>query len=254
MYNKFLKGMILVSLTLPIVACMLATTVAGGVLASVCGFGFGAVAMAAWPYFLPYAQSTAVAALCGASTAVFIAIPHWRSINFRILLPCALSGLAASALSVQLSVGAAEKIMVHALGFMLLAVSAYSIFFGGRIHIRGTPLNGIIAGLIGGTCAGLFAVGGPPVAIYLLSSTQSNQEYRATLNAHFCFTSGVATFVRWQNGIITPVTLKLWLMVLAALALGIFLGNKIFNRLDAKKLRICVYGYMAVSGLTMIFK
>ncbi|MGI6074973.1 MAG: sulfite exporter TauE/SafE family protein [Pyramidobacter sp.] len=239
---------------LSVILWMLVTTVAGGVLSSVCGFGFGAVAMAAWPYFLPYAQSTAVAALCGASTAVFIALPHWRSIDFKILLPCALSGFAASALSVQISVGAAEGIMVHALGVMLMAAAFYSIFLGGRIRIRGTPSNGIIAGLIGGTCAGLFAVGGPPVAIYLLSSTKSNQEYRATLNAHFCFTSGVATLVRWKNGIITPTTVRLWLMVLAALVAGIFLGNKIFNRLDAKKLRLCVYAYMAISGATMLFK
>ena len=43
-------------------------------------------------------------------------------------------------------------------------------------------------------------------------------------------------------------------MVLAALALGLFLGNKIFNRLDAKKLRIVVYGYLLVSGATMVLK
>ena len=114
--------------------------------------------------------------------------------------------------------------------------------------------NGVIAGLIGGTGAGLFSVGGPPVAIYMLASASDNQEYRATLNAHFCFTSGVATIARAINGIITPTTLKLWLMVLAALALGLFLGNKIFNRLDAKKLRMAVYGYLLVSGATMILK
>ena len=101
---------------------------------------------------------------------------------------------------------------------------------------------------------GLFSVGGPPVAIYMLASAHDNQEYRATLNAHFCFTSGVATIARAANGIITPTTLKLWLMVLAALALGLFLGNKIFNRLDAKKLRMAVYGYLLISGLTMILK
>ena len=33
-------------------AMMMGTTVAGGIVASVCGFGFGAVAMATWPYFL----------------------------------------------------------------------------------------------------------------------------------------------------------------------------------------------------------
>lgn len=235
-------------------AMMMGTTVAGGIVASVCGFGFGAVAMATWPYFLSYSQAVAVSALCGASTAVMIAVPHWHRINFRILLPCALSGLFFSAASVVLSLGAAERMMVHALGAMLIAVSFYSIFLGGRIRIKGTPLTGMVAGAIGGACAGLFAVGGPPVAIYLLSSTRDNQEYRATLNAHFCFTSGVATFMRWRSGVITPTTVQLWLLVVAALAFGIFLGNKIFKRLDARRLRLAVYGYLAVSGVTMLFK
>lgn len=237
-----------------VVALMMLSSVAGGIVAAVCGFGFGAVAMSIWPYFLQYSQAVAVSSMCGASTAVLIAIPHWRDINFKALAPCAISGLIASSAAVYLSVGAAENIMLRALGLMLLAVSIYSIFFGGKIKIRSTPLNGAIAGLLGGTCAGLFSMGGPPVAIYLLASSKSNREYRATLNAHFCFTSGVATIARWRAGIITGTTFHLWLFVVVALALGILLGNKIFDRLDAKKLRICVYTYLAISGLTMIFK
>ncbi|MBP5211703.1 MAG: sulfite exporter TauE/SafE family protein [Pyramidobacter sp.] len=239
---------------LSVIAAMLVSTVAGGMVASVCGFGFGVVVMAIWPYFLPYSQSVAVSSLCGVSTAVMIALPHWRHINFKTLLPCALTGLIASALSAHFSAGAAEKLMIHALGYVLIALSIYNIFLGGRIVIRPTVPNGVIAGLIGGTGAGLFSVGGPPVAIYLLSSTADNQEYRSTLNAHFCFTSGVATIARAANGIITQTTLRLWLMVLAALALGLYLGNKIFNRLDAKKLRMVVYGYLLVSGVTMALK
>ena len=235
-------------------ALVMASTVMGSIVATVCGFGFGAVAMACWPYFMAYSQSVAVSALCGFSTAIIIAVTQRKHINVRILLPCALAGLAASAACVVLATRVSDKTMIHALGAMLLAVSVYSIFFGGKIRIQGTPLNGIIAGLLGGAGAGLFAVGGPPVAIYLLSSTKDNAEYRATLNAHFCFTSGIATVTRFYKGIITVDTLKIWLMVLAALGLGIILGNRIFNRLDAKKLRLVVYGYMAVSAVTMLLK
>lgn len=102
-----------------VAAAMMGVTVVGGVVASVCGFGFGAVAMATWPYFLPYQQAVAVSALCGLSTALMIAVPHHRSINFKILLPCSLVALCCSAASVQLSLGAAEKLMIHALGAML---------------------------------------------------------------------------------------------------------------------------------------
>jgi len=237
-----------------VIAAMLASTVGGGIVASVCGFGFGAVAMSVWPYFLPYAQSVAVSALCGACTALMIAVPFRKSINFKTLLPCVIFGPTAAAVAAQLAVGAADTLMVPALGVMLVAVSVYSLFFGGKITIRPTFLNGAIAGLIGGTCAGLTSVGGPPVAIYMLSSARDNQEYRATLNAYFCFTTIISSCVRAANGIITLPIVKLWLMVVAALALGLWLGNKIFNRLNAVMLRRVVYTYLLFSGLTMIFK
>ena len=57
-----------------------------------------------------------------------------------------------------------------------------------------------------------------------------------------------------SRAVITSTTFHLWLLMLAALALGVFLGNKIFYRLDAKRLRFAVYGYMAVSGVTMLLK
>ena len=43
-----------------VAAAMMGVTVVGGVVASVCGFGFGAVAMTTWPYFLPYQQAVAL--------------------------------------------------------------------------------------------------------------------------------------------------------------------------------------------------
>lgn len=110
-----------------VAAAMMGVTVVGGVVASVCGFGFGAVAMATWPYFLPYQQAVAVSALCGLSTALMIAVPHHRSINFKILLPCSLVALCCSAASVQLSLGAAEKLMLHALGAMLIAAGEVDV-------------------------------------------------------------------------------------------------------------------------------
>ena len=232
---------------------ILASGVLGSIVMTVCGFGLGGVVMAIWPYLMLYSQSVAISGLCGLTTALIVVFTNFKYISFKKLLPCLAAGLVDAGIAVVLSVCAAEKIMTRSLGAALLALSCYSIFLGGRIHIRATPLNGMIAGTLGGILSGLFSVGGPPIAIYMLSAADSNDEYRATLNAHFCGITIFATFMRYKSGIVTVDTIKIWMIILAALALGYYIGNKIFHKLDADKLRKIVYAYLALSGLTMLF-
>lgn len=227
---------------------------AGGFINTVCGFGLGALAMSVWPYVIPYSQSVALTGMCGVTMMIFIAVSNFRFISFKKLLPCLISGFIASGAAVHFSVGAAEEIMVRSLGLILIALGIYQIFFSGRISINASPRNGTVAGLISGTLSGLFAVGGPPIAIYLLAACDSPKEYRATLNAHFSMTTFFATYVRWRHGIITSGTVDLWIMLLAALGTGLFIGNKVFDRLDTATLRKLVYGYLVISGILLLVR
>ena len=233
---------------------LIVTSVVGGVVMSVCGFGFGAVAMSVLPYFLPYQQAVSLAALSGSFTALMICVPNHKYINWRILAPCAIVGVIAARAAVMMSISVSGGIMMKALGAALVAIAVYSVFFGDKIHIRPTVASGAVAGLLGGAMSGLFAVGGPPIAVYMLACTDDNDVYRSTISAHFFATTIVSTLTRWQNGIITMHTLNTWLIMLAGILLGIFLGNRIFHRLNARRLRLCVYTYLAFSGLTMLVK
>ena len=235
------------------IALCVSTALLAGIVMSVTGFGSGAVAMSILPYFMPYSQSVALSGLCGFTTATIIASTNFKHINFRMLAPCAICGLLASTTAVSLSLNVKGSLMMKALGVVLVALAVYSNFFGGKIKIKPTVLNGAIAGAAGGACAGLFSVGGPPIAVYLLACTDDKDIYRATINAHFFCTSLSATITRFRGGIITGDVLHMWLFMIAGIAAGVFLGNKIFYRLNAKRLRLVVYTYLAISGLNMIF-
>ena len=226
----------------------------GGVLMSVCGFGMGAVSMSILPHFLPYHESVALAGMCGCCTSLAIGVPNYKHINWRIMLPCAFFGICASYGAVMLSANVRGGIMVKALGVALIALSVYSIFLGGKLHVRPTLLNGSIAGILGGVGSGLFAVGGPPIAVYMLAAIDDKDVYRATTCMHFFFTTIIANLTRWHQGIITMEVVHMWLVMLVGMTLGIYLGNKIFHRLNAQKLKIVVYAYLAVSGITLLFK
>lgn len=235
-------------------ATTFAVSLLGSVIQAVCGFGYGPVNMSLLPYLIPYAQAVALSGLCGSTTAVFVAVSSIKYIRWRITLPCVLAALISAALSVQISAGAADRFMVHSLGTALIALGIYSIFFSNHIRIKPSPHNGIIAGALAGALSGLFAVGGPPMALYMLGATDSNNEYRASLNAHFGLTAFITTFLRWRNGAFTDATIHAYLLILVALLLGTWIGGKIFHRLDPKRLRLIVYSYLIFSGILMFFK
>lgn len=100
----------------------------------------------------------------------------------------------------------------------------------------------------------MFLVGGPPAAVYLLACTDDNGVYRAAICTHFCFTSFISALTRFNQGTVTADTFQIWFFMLIGIALCIFLGNKIFQKLNARRLRLAVYAYLAFSGLTMLFK
>ena len=67
-------------------------------------------------------------------------------------------------------------------------------------------------------------------------------------------TACVTTFTRWRNGAFTAATVHAYALMLASLLIGAWIGGKIFQRLDPKRLRLIVYGYLIVSGILMLFK
>lgn len=232
----------------------LLSCMAGAVVQATTGFGFGIVCMAIFPYVLPgYSQSIAVSSLCAATMSSMAAVHCRKFVNFKVILPLFMGYSFASVWSIRYAEAQSDGFMVRLLGIVLIVVSLYFIFFSGKIRVRPTFLNGIIAGAIGGVGAGMFGIGGPPVIIYLMSAISDKNEYRACSLTYFAIGSWYASGARWISGIITAQTVQLWLIAIVALGVGTCIGNRIFDRIDAITLKRLVYCFMAVSGATMLF-
>ena len=98
------------------------------------------------------------------------------------------------------------------------------------------------------------SMGGPPIVVYLLAVTDDNNEYLATAQTYFCFSSVYATFTRYLHGMIVPEMGPFFLLGLPLVLLGLFVGIKLFNKVDAQKLRKIIYIFMAISGAVMVIK
>lgn len=157
-----------------------------------------------------------------------------------------------SFIAISLSTVSPDAILKKCLAVALILLSIYFLFFSARIKIKPTPVAGLIAGGLSGLLGGFFAMGGPPIVVYLLNASEDNDQYIADIQTYFAITNIYSTAVRAAKGLVTEEVLLWWCIGIAAMLLGLWLGRVLFKRLNPVTLKKVVYCYMAVSGVLML--
>lgn len=218
----------------------------------VSGFGLGIMAMLFLPYLSPsQAAAAAVSCLFSCGTTVYNGIRYRKDVAFRILLPLLVAGLVAIPIGVHCSASVPDRLLKTLLGAVLILLSIYFLFFSQRVHIRPTAVNGLLAGSMSGMLSGLFSTGGPPAVLYLVHAVADKQVYFATIQFYFAVTNIYATGVRVLNGIITPTVLLYAAVGLVGCGIGNYFGGRVFEKLDAQRVKQVIYIGMIVSGILM---
>lgn len=226
----------------------------GAVLQSVSGFGFGILLMSVLPHFLPrYATGLASSTLLAATLSIFILCKEYKYVNWRKILPTIIGNFVAVAAVAFLWKGEADAIMKKALGVFLILLSAYFVYFNRKVKIKASFKAGAASGALGGAMNSLFSMGGPPVVAYLLAAAGSTKEYRASLQAYFVISSAGVSIARFANGMITSDVLFYYIIGMPSVVLGLFVGLKLYKRINDEMLRKIIYIFMAASGAVLVF-
>lgn len=219
----------------------------------VSGFGLGIFAMMFLPHFLPsHTAAATISCLFSCYTTTSNSIRYRKNVADRTAIPMLVAALISIPVAVHFAAKVEARLFEILLGSVLIILSVYFLFFNKKISIKPTPLNGVIAGTLGGALNGLFSTGGPPAVLYLTNATQDNVTYFATIQFYFCLTNIYATANRAISGLIT-VDLLIYAAVgfIGCLA-GDLLGRLVFDKLDAKKLKYIIYIGMIISGVMML--
>lgn len=233
----------------------LAAVAGGAFVQAASGFGFGIFVMMFFPLCLPnYGMCVTLSGLLSIGTTVVTTIQYRQYIAWRKLLIPSICFCVISAVIITIAAGQADSLMKRLLGGALILLSMYFLFLGKNMKIHATPAAGVAAGSLSGLLSGLFSIGGPPMVVYLLAGTDSKEEYLATIQAYFTVTNLFTLAVRAMNGMVTKTVFSYAALGLVGIALGVFLGRKVFRKLDANRLRFIVYLFMAASGVITLVK
>ena len=181
-----------------------------------------------------------------------LAIPI-KNIAYKTAIPMLAAALVSIPIAVYFAAKVEADIFEILLGSVLIILSVYFLFFNKKIKIKPTPVNGIIAGTLGGALNGLFSTGGPPAVLYLTNAAPDNVTYFATIQFYFCLTNIYATANRAINGLVTADLLIYAAVGILGCLAGDLIGRKIFDKLDSVKLKYVIYIGMIISGALMLF-
>ncbi len=141
-----------------------------------------------------------------------------------------------------------------ALGIFIIAYSLYALSIRGEGRTVGQRWA-YLAGAGGGLSGTLFGAGGPPYAIYLSHRPLTKEQYRATMSA----TSVVSITIRVIAYAVTGLLLDRTVWIMAALSIpaamaGLFVGTRIFHRINRATLARAIAVLLLVTGAMLIVR
>lgn len=218
------------------------------------GFGAAAILMTVLPYAFSMLQAPGVTQIICTFLAATMAWHFRKSINFKLMLLPTVIYTVASLVVVPFVKNFDLHVLTMIFGVFLVALSIYSLTLDKKLKVSGSVGALIGCSALSGVLGGLFGVGGPTMALYLIAVTRSKEEYLGTLQLLFVISNLAVTISRIANGIITLDIWPICLVGAVGILAGKHLGYKVGDKLDAEKTRTVVYLGVGLSGIITILQ
>ena len=231
-------------------------TIVASFIQRVSGFGFGIFVMMFFPFFLPsYGESVMLSGLLAGSTALMIAVKNWKYIRWRMMWIVTFFNVLFSFIATEYMLSLSNDVLKQYLGVVLTLIALYFLFGEGRMGriFKSKPAQ-ITIGSVSGVMGGMFAMPGPPVVLYCISTLEDKKEYVATLQAFSVVFNSFYTIFRFNAGFYSENTWLWWIMGIGGAVIGSLLGSRCFELISNQTLKRIVYVMMIVSGMIAFFK
>ena len=231
-------------------------TIVASFIQRVSGFGFGIFVMMFFPFFLPsYGESVMLSGLLAGSTALMIAVKNWKYIRWRMMWIVTFFNVLFSFIATEYMLSLSNDVLKQCLGVVLTLIALYFLFGEGRMGriFKSKPAQ-ITIGSVSGVMGGMFAMPGPPVVLYCISTLEDKKEYVATLQAFSVVFNSFYTIFRFNAGFYSENTWLWWIMGIGGAVIGSLLGSRCFELISNQTLKRIVYVMMIVSGMIAFFK
>ncbi len=227
----------------------------GAVLQAAIGFGFPIIGMIFMSMIFPLPVATTIVQTSGIVGVGYLFFKYFKKVRWKTLLPFLVCAIGLGSFLTWYSSGLSVSSLKLYMGILLILIATFMLFLSERVKLKATPAVGCTMGLISGAMNGFFAIGGPPVALYLMPAIDDKIAYIASANAYFFLFKVVNLPIRFTNGSVGSEHIGYLLASVAAMTIGTFVGEyKVMLKMDKKIMSKLVYGFVIISGLIIVIQ
>jgi uncharacterized membrane protein YfcA len=227
---------------------------AGGFVSGLAGFGTALMALGIWLYVLPPAIAVPLVLICSVIAQTWTMPGIWRSIDFKLVWPFLIGGLAGVPLGTLLIAHADPNVFKLSVGVLLLV-------FPAALYFQRTPMafsfGGQTAdaaiGFAGGILGGLAGLSGPLPILWASVRGWGKEERRGIFQTFNWTVLSAALCLQAATGFIKQEVIWLALLAFPATILGAWLGARTYHALSDRNFRDVVLGLLFLSGVGLVW-
>jgi uncharacterized membrane protein YfcA len=233
---------------------LLAGALAGGFVSGLAGFGTALMALGIWLYVLPPSLAVPLVLICSviAQTSTFPSI--WRRIDFALVWPFLIGGLAGVPLGTLLIAHADPNVFKLSVGIFLLVfpVALYlqrtpmALSFGGRAADAAV-------GFAGGILGGLAGLSGPLPILWASVRGWSKEQRRGIFQTFNWTVLAAALGLQAATGLVGSEVIGLALLAFPGTLAGAWLGTRTYHALSDRNFRDVVLALLFLSGIGLVW-
>jgi uncharacterized membrane protein YfcA len=227
---------------------------AGGFVSGLAGFGTALIALGIWLYVLPPAVAVPLVLISSIVAQTSTLPSFWRSIDFKLVWPFLIGGLAGVPLGTMLVAYADPGMFKRSVGVLLL-VFPTALYFNNKpmaLSFGGRAADATI-GFAGGILGGLAGLSGPIPILWASVRGWGKDERRGVFQTFNWTVLSAALCLQASTGFITREVAWLALLALPVTISGTWLGARTYRVLSDRNFRDVVLGLLFLSGLGLVW-
>lgn len=224
----------------------------GAVLQAFIGFGFPILAMIFLSSFFPMPTAVTISQTAGIAGVAYLFFKYIKHVQWKTLLPFLLAAVSSGLIITWYSSSIESSRLKFYMGFVLCIIALFMLSEGRKLKMKVNPFIAVTMGLISGAMNGFFAIGGPPVALYMMPATDDKLKYVATVNAYFFIFKLFSLPLRFTNGSVGTEHIGLMVTSIVMMTIGTMIGERIMLKINKDLIQKLVYGFVFVSGVIII--
>jgi uncharacterized membrane protein YfcA len=230
----------------------LLATFAGAFVAGLSGFAFGLVAASLWLYILTPLQTASLIVAFGLLVQGYSVWKLREALDWRKLWPFVTGAAIGVPAGVTLLTWSDPRSIRIAVGIFLMLYSIYAFFRPTLKFASTSPAGDAAVGFLNGVLGGLTGLAGILVTIWCGLRGWPKETQRTIFQPVAVAIFLMSAFWLGAKGAVTAETIKFFLIGLPFLAVGTWLGLKLFGRIDEATFRKIVLALLFVSGATLV--